>query len=381
MNNGFRKTGARNKQIDALRALALLLVLGHHFGNKVYGVSTWIPLWTQMGWSGVDLFFVLSGFLISGILFREYKSNGTLRIGRFLMRRSLKIYPAYYVVLIGSALTVDVPSKWTRIAVDCFFIQNYALGVWGHLWSMAVEEHFYILLPFSFWVVMKFKPDNPFGNLPAITGVVMVLCLTLRSIPFWLRQPYAFPAQSQLRFDGLALGVLLSYLWEFRPNVINWMVGNNGWWLLGSSAMLLSPQFVLPLEHPFMYTIGLTSTYLGYGGLLIYSMRCLNGENPFISRLAKIGVHSYTIYLLHLPILALCITAGFSANWFRLNFVFTAYVGLSIVLGLFFSQLVELPILRLRQIFFPPSSAADVLCERPTFARGAILEDLTCVSS
>ena len=145
--------------------------------------------------------------------------------------------------------------------------------------------------------------------------------------------------------------------------------------------MLLSPQFVLPLEHPFMYTIGLTSTYLGYGGLLIYSMRCLNGENPFISRLAKIGVHSYTIYLLHLPILALYITAGFSANWFRLNFVFTTYVGLSIVLGLFFAQLVELPILKLRQIFFPPSSAADVLCERPTFARGAILEDLTCVSS
>ena len=381
MNNGLQKTGARNKQIDALRALALLLVLGHHFGDKVYGVSSWIPLWTQIGWSGVDLFFVLSGFLISGLLFREYKSNGALRIGRFLMRRGLKIYPAYYVVLLGSALTVNVPSKWTRIAADFFFVQNYTSGLWGHLWSMAVEEHFYILLPFSFWVVMRFKRDNPFGNVPAVTGIVMVLCLTLRSIPFWLNQPYAFPAQSQLRFDGLALGVLLSYLWEFRPTVIDWMVRNNGWWLLGVSAMLLSPQFALPLDHPLMYTIGLTSTYLGYGGLLIYSMRCLNGENPLIRGLARVGVYSYTIYLLHLPILALCITAGFSANWFRLNFVFATYVGLSIVLGLFFAKLVELPILRLRNIFFPPGSRAERLCEPGPLSRVTILEDLACVSS
>jgi hypothetical protein len=83
MDNGFRKTGARNKQIDALRALALLLVLGHHFGNKVYGVSTWIPLWTQMGWSGVDLFFVLSWLpnfraSIQGIQGQWHPSNWSL---------------------------------------------------------------------------------------------------------------------------------------------------------------------------------------------------------------------------------------------------------------------------------------------------------------
>ena len=85
----------RNRNLDALRAVAILLVLGRHF--------EYFRLWSQVGWAGVDLFFVLSGFLISGLLFAEWKQRGSIGIARFYVRRGLKIYPAFYVFLAMTA--------------------------------------------------------------------------------------------------------------------------------------------------------------------------------------------------------------------------------------------------------------------------------------
>src|SRR5215831_18752084 len=98
-----RRPSPRNAQLDALRAIAVLLVLGRHL--------PFFPLWIRVGWTGVDLFFVLSGFLISGLLFREYKATGGIRIGRFLVRRGFKIYPAYYLFLTGSVIYYAVFEK------------------------------------------------------------------------------------------------------------------------------------------------------------------------------------------------------------------------------------------------------------------------------
>jgi peptidoglycan/LPS O-acetylase OafA/YrhL len=80
--------------------MAILLVLGRH--------AEYYHLWQRAGWIGVDLFFVLSGFLISNLLFSEYGDTGTINLGRFLLRRGLKIYPAYYFfVLFALALCLD----------------------------------------------------------------------------------------------------------------------------------------------------------------------------------------------------------------------------------------------------------------------------------
>jgi peptidoglycan/LPS O-acetylase OafA/YrhL len=86
-----RAPRVRLRQLDALRGVAILLALGEH--RYVSDV------WTRVGWTGVDLFFVLSGFLISGLLFNEHTRFGAIRFGRFFMRRGLKIYPGYYVLL------------------------------------------------------------------------------------------------------------------------------------------------------------------------------------------------------------------------------------------------------------------------------------------
>src|SRR5271168_36950 len=91
----------RLRQLDVLRGVAILLVLGRHLDSVPTdapgAIQSAFDLWMRAGWIGVDLFFVLSGFLVSGLLFREYARYGDVRAGRFLLRRGLKIYPAFYV--------------------------------------------------------------------------------------------------------------------------------------------------------------------------------------------------------------------------------------------------------------------------------------------
>jgi peptidoglycan/LPS O-acetylase OafA/YrhL len=155
----------RNKRLDILRCVAVLLVLGRH--GLVEGV------WKETGWAGVDLFFVLSGFLISGLLFSEYKRNGRIGMRRFFIRRGMKIYPAFYVMLlttfiVAGAYGVHVPlAPWLR---EIFFVQNYKHAIWRHTWSLAVEEHFYIMLPLFLLVLTKVsrKRVDPFGAIPFV---------------------------------------------------------------------------------------------------------------------------------------------------------------------------------------------------------------------
>jgi peptidoglycan/LPS O-acetylase OafA/YrhL len=109
-----------------------------------------LAAWFRIGWIGVDLFFVLSGFLISGLLFLEYRSAGELKLARFFLRRGLKIYPAFWAMLFASVLGLVLAGKSVRgiaIAGELLFVQNYTQSIWEHTWSLAVEEHFYLLLP------------------------------------------------------------------------------------------------------------------------------------------------------------------------------------------------------------------------------------------
>src|SRR5690348_5392426 len=100
-DRGDRPTG-RSLQLDCLRGVAILLVIFTHQVMPYQGAGVLrgvAGLLHRFGWTGVDLFFVLSGFLISGLLFRELQRDGRLRVGRFLIRRGMKIWPAYFVYL------------------------------------------------------------------------------------------------------------------------------------------------------------------------------------------------------------------------------------------------------------------------------------------
>ncbi|MGH9560345.1 MAG: acyltransferase family protein, partial [Terracidiphilus sp.] len=132
----------RNRRLDILRGIAVLLVVFYHgrVQDRLIGA----------GWAGVDLFFVLSGFLISGLLFAEYKRTGSINLKRFFIRRGLKLYPAFYFLLFVTFVLEHATQHVRPLGAylsEMFYVQNYGPSVWTHTWSLAVEEQFYILLP------------------------------------------------------------------------------------------------------------------------------------------------------------------------------------------------------------------------------------------
>jgi peptidoglycan/LPS O-acetylase OafA/YrhL len=136
----------RVQQLDVLRGVAVLLVLVHHSPGGEGALL-------KAGWTGVDLFFVLSGFLVSGLLFKEHLRSGRIRPGRFYLRRGLKIYPNFYVMLAVTSAALALGhiavEPW-NVVHEAVFLQNYLPAAWWgreHAWSLAIEEHFYFLLP------------------------------------------------------------------------------------------------------------------------------------------------------------------------------------------------------------------------------------------
>ena len=165
-------------QLDLLRGIAVIAVIAYHYPAF---------RWFDAGWAGVGLFFVLSGFLISGLLFADYKRNGKISIGRFLIRRGFKIYPPFYVFLLVTVpflIFIFGPRRWpSRLFFECFFLQDYLPHLWPHTWSLAVEEQFYLLLPPLLVGLSKLRRlgnDRGFVLLPAISVALLLGCLLLR---------------------------------------------------------------------------------------------------------------------------------------------------------------------------------------------------------
>ncbi len=105
---------SRNPSLDVLRGIAVLLVIFRHYPVSRVALG---------GWVGVDLFFVLSGFLISGLLFSDLTSNGSIALRRFYLRRGLKIYPAFYFFLAGTSLLWPVALPHKFLLSEVFFLQ------------------------------------------------------------------------------------------------------------------------------------------------------------------------------------------------------------------------------------------------------------------
>ena len=208
----------RVESLDVLRGVAVLLVVFRHLpGNDASGLAGFIQ---SIGWTGVDLFFVLSGFLISGLLFSEFDKTGTLDVKRFWLRRGLKIWPSYFLVYgVAMLLTVIATGNSQLLitrAPNYVFVQNYFPYAvrWNHSWSIAVEEHFYFLLPLVLLVLIPAK----LKNLPRILVSVCVFVLGFRVFLFFLRDiPWSnFYYPTHMRIDSLSFGVLLGYLYQYK---------------------------------------------------------------------------------------------------------------------------------------------------------------------
>ena len=368
----------RSKELDCLRCAAVLLVLCRHL--PVLPDSLSVPfrvpvhLLYEAGWAGVDLFLVLSGFLISGLLFREHQQYRRIDFKQFLIRRGLKIYPAFYCLIagtIGVAILNRWNLPWKRIFAEVFFVQNYFNGLWGQTWSLAIEEHFYLLLPLLLITLARINhgQDDPFRFLPWIYLVVASMILGLRLLSAWnvsfrfgdvnaFCYTQLFP--THLRIDSLFLGVVLGYAYHYHPVALrNWVLRWQAL-LLAAAMLALLPIFIWPLmSTPYLYTFGFTAVAFGFAVVLLLSV--LKGfsaagfAGSAIRGCAYVGAHSYSIYLWHLAVATLASMAWrrWPVTWWVESLT---YMAGSLLVGILMAKLIELPLLKVRDQFFPSRS-------------------------
>lgn len=355
----------RNKLIDFLRGIAVLLVVFFHYPT--------FKILNKMGWVGVDLFFVLSGFLVSGLLFREYNKQGSVNISRFLIRRGFKIYPLFYffiLVTFGMRLFHNEALTLKESLGELLFIRNYIGGYWIHTWSLSVEEQFYFFLAVLAFLAVKNNWLNRHTKVLLFFGVEAMLCLMMRILTVagehtfgrnTFFNDWALHVHTHLRIDSLLFGVFIA--WQYNCNQQQFLAFakrlNN--WLLLIFAVCITPVFLLPISNPFIATVGFTLLYIGFGALLVYCITKANVElniarivSPVLFNIiSNIGVYSYAVYLWHFFVRYYIMQFYIEPlNWPHIIEV-VVYIGLSLLLSIFLSKKIEYYFLKIRDKYFP----------------------------
>jgi peptidoglycan/LPS O-acetylase OafA/YrhL len=247
-----RSNLSRLPGLDTLRAVAIVAVMLYHLEG--YLPSSMIPV-AQFGWMGVDLFFVLSGYLIGSQLLKPYSSGDRPSIWTFYRRRAYRILPAYFVVLwIYFAIpawreSAALPPLWQFLTftVNLLFV-DFSQHAFSHVWSLCVEEHFYLVLPLLVIWLMR-RPSLRKTVFVIVTVILFGICFrgykllpliapsagTGREVPdafgtFYYRYLY-YPTYSRL--DGLVVGVTLALIRIFRLAWWSWLLRR------GHAAMIL----------------------------------------------------------------------------------------------------------------------------------------------
>lgn len=316
--------------LDGLRAMAILLVVLTHICQELPGLSfTWwhtewlTPLYN--GWVGVDLFFVLSGFLVGSQIFKNIDDN-TFSFKNFYARRLFRILPAYFFVIflvliiypyLSSELLTSMPAfdvSWPAIAKNLLFVTNYwnaNLGIPS--WSLSIEEQFYILVPILLYWGLKRSPQKiPIYLFQIATAALIIRVITYRYFHLGPNVPLSlvfdkiyFPFHT--RMDSLALGVLVASLFQ-QKSLGSEMISK----LLFSFGSLCVGFVLLTGTLSggwYETTIQYTLVALGFSSILagLLGIYRLNPNSKFLplkflsatvwSPLARI---SYSIYLTHL---------------------------------------------------------------------------------
>jgi peptidoglycan/LPS O-acetylase OafA/YrhL len=319
----FRRTGSRHPGAstklagpDHLRALAITLVVFFHY--RAFGHPAWTEPAGSFGWTGVDLFFVLSGYLISGQLFKQVAGQQNISIRDFFLKRIFRIIPAYLVVLAiyvffeGSRERETLAPLWKFLT----FTQNYGqdiarYGTFSHAWSLCVEEQFYLLLPFTFLLFVSLQ----WGKKAAFLIIGLFLLGFLLRLFSWyeLVQPLKgtheygiawykymyYPTYTRL--DGLLAGICLAGLRQFYPAARSF-IDRRGNVLLTIGLALTGLAYYICIDaHTFTASIfGFPLVALAYGCILAaaVSPSCFLYRFP-LKVSSGIAALSYAIYLSH----------------------------------------------------------------------------------
>lgn len=289
----------RRIELDFVRGIAILLVMFAHFRKPATGIAVmdgfnWVM--STAGGHGVDLFFVLSGFLVGGLLLKEYKTTGAIQPLRFLIRRGFKIWPAFYFLIFFHALIRHHPLR-TFFWQNFFQVQNYFGSSITQTWTLSIEEHFYIFLALLLgWVAARrWTPSR----ILALLAVVSLLSFTARCITAYMGNLAGALAWTQNRIDSLMFGVIVAVLYHFMPGTYA-KIARQKFLLLLVTAAGVAFALLVP-DREFFRGPGYTVLYISCGAFLIL---CMEYSGKFtrlwVYRLiAQIGVYSYALYLWH----------------------------------------------------------------------------------
>jgi len=225
------------KAIDGIRAIAVLWVIifhiwifQHNTFPDILGEVAQNPLlvWITKGDLGVDLFFVISGFLIGSILFKEYKRTKTLNFKSFYLRRFLRLFPVYLFSMIIALYFLDGngAERWTTAWSNLIYVNNYVFKSYmGWTWSLAIEEQFYIVIPFLIvFLFPKFRKKRVLFSILAIIPIILTYYYSVHifnfEIPYnreifgdiWQEWFWGYYMLTHLRYGGLLSGVIAAYI-------------------------------------------------------------------------------------------------------------------------------------------------------------------------
>lgn len=343
--------------INGLRALSICFVLISHFNLQFqifdcFAGNKWLEIianFLKDGHFGVNVFFVISGFLITGLLIDEEYLSGKISLKNFYLRRFFRIFPAFYFLLfvyfifqLFGFLKIAPISWFTAITYTKYF--NWQLDWYtAHLWSLSIEEHFYILWP----LIFLFAKEKRKWIIVGIILLVPVVRTMLYFYPIkWMNESTIFT-----RMDAIATGCLFAF---YKDQIINKIKGQwNLIFYFSISSLLLLRYFPNLLSYfyldfifiPLGLTYGTIANFL-IAFVMIYS---IFGPRGIWFRLLNlkwmnfIGILSYSIYLWQQPFIS---NTGCWMNKFPQN------LSLILLCALFSYYIIEKPFLKLKNKFY-----------------------------
>jgi peptidoglycan/LPS O-acetylase OafA/YrhL len=367
----YLMTTGRLHGLDHLRALAILLVFFFHYQLGIFGHPPWLKDLAKFGWTGVDLFFVLSGFLISSQLFSEIKKTNSLSFKDFFLKRFFRIIPAFWITVViyfcfpAFHEREALPPLWKYLT----FTQNLSLniaerGTFSHAWSLCVEEHFYLVLPLTLLGLLAT------GSLKKgywVLPVLFLLGFFLRyygwnlyqqhleeenSWAYWYKYVY-YPTYNRL--DGLLIGVSIAAVYHFAPGTWAKISRRGNLVFLVGMIMLSIAYWICYEEHSFGASLfGFPVVAVGYGLLVISALSPTGFLYKFNSKVTSfIALLSYSVYLTHKGVIHISqdflLQQGFDINS---GLVMLLCFAACLLAALILTLVIEKPFMQIREKIF-----------------------------
>ncbi len=357
--------------LDNLRAFAIIMVILFHY-PRWFDHPAWFPEVLKFGWTGVDLFFVLSGFLIASQLFAQIKKEGSFSMKDFYIKRFFRIIPIYYFVLamyfLFPVLSGDqlLPPLWKFLTFthNIGFTNFDTHRSFGVVWSLCVEEHFYLLLPVTLLLLLKTGWLKKAGLLLLILFLAGFLIRLyswyevyipqsngIENRALWIQTIY-YP--TYCRLDGLLVGVAIAGLYNYLPSLFSRLLKYaNG--IIGVGLLILTIAYFL-----FINSIGFGRSIfsfpmvsIGFGCMVLGSIMPTSFLYKWKSKvLTKIAELSYSLYLIHMGVILLAQILLFDlgiAKDSNLTFILSIIFCVFIALILHYS--IEKPFMKMRERF------------------------------